>query len=129
MLVVALIFASLAAILHGYIFVLESVLWEREPARRVFGTTAQSAAATKELAFNQGFYNLILALLAAAGVVIVAAGSTAIGLTLVIAGVGGMAIAAVVLLVSSPDKRRAALTQLATPGLALLALGAAALLR
>jgi putative membrane protein len=56
----ALIFAGLAAVLHVYIFVLESLQWTEPRTRATFGTTLESAEATKELAFNQGFYNLFL---------------------------------------------------------------------
>lgn len=128
MLIVALVFAALAALVHVYIFVLESVLWTTPRARAVFGISAEGAEATKEMAFNQGFYNLFLAILAGAGVIVVAAGSTAVGLALVIAGTGSMAAAAIVLLLTSPDKRGAALKQLSTPGLALIALAVSALL-
>jgi putative membrane protein len=50
----ALIFAGLAAVLHVYIFVLESLQWTAPRTRATFGTTLESAEATKELAFNQG---------------------------------------------------------------------------
>ncbi len=54
-------------------------------------------------------------------------GSTALGAALVFAGAGSMLLAALVLLLSSPDKARAAITQGTLPLLAvlLLALGLA----
>ena len=61
MITVALIFAGLAALLHVYIFVMESLTWTTPRTRAVFGTTAEEAQTTKMLAFNQGFYNLFLA--------------------------------------------------------------------
>jgi putative membrane protein len=111
--VLGLVLAALAAALHVYIFVLESVLWTTPRARSTFGTTAGEAEATKEMAYNQGFYNLFLAVVTVAGIVAVA---TAVGAALVFAGAGSMVAAALVLLLSSPTKRRAALTQM-TPGL------------
>lgn len=60
MLTAGLIFASLAALLHVYIFVMESLTWTSPRTRATFGLSAQEAEATKELAFNQGFYNLFL---------------------------------------------------------------------
>jgi putative membrane protein len=114
--VLGLVLAALAAALHGYIFVLESVLWTTPRARSTFGTTAGEAEATKEMAFNQGFYNLFLAIVTVVGIVAVTAGATAVGAALVFAGSGSMVAAALVLLLSSPAKRRAALTQMA-PGL------------
>ncbi len=127
MVVAGLIFAGLAAVVHVYIFVLESLLWTAPRTRAVFGTSEEEAATTKLLALNQGFYNLFLAIVSAVGIVLVAIGCTAVGAALVFAGAGSMALAAVVLLLSSPDKARAAVTQGAFPVLAivLLALGLA----
>ncbi|MHC2186157.1 putative membrane protein [Rathayibacter agropyri] len=116
MIALGLVLAALAAALHVYIFVLESVLWTTPRARSTFGTTAGEAEATKEMAFNQGFYNLFLAILIAVGIIAVASGATAVGAALVFAGAGSMVAAALVLLLSAPTKRRAALTQM-TPGL------------
>ncbi len=127
MVTAGLVLAAFASALHVYIFVLESVLWTAPRTRATFGTTADEAAATKELAFNQGFYNLFLAIVTAVGIVAVAVGATAVGAALVFAGAGSMVLAAAVLLISSPDKARAALTQGTLPLLAvlLLALGLA----
>jgi len=49
------------AVFHLYIFFLESIAWESARTRNVFGTTPESAATTRVLAFNQGFYNLFVA--------------------------------------------------------------------
>jgi putative membrane protein len=106
-----LVFAILAALLHVYIFVMESLTWTSPRTRATFGITEEQAQATKELAFNQGFYNLFLAIVTGVGVAAVFTGCTAVGAALVFAGVGSMLAAAVVLLVSSPDKARAAVTQ------------------
>jgi putative membrane protein len=115
MITAGLVFAILAALLHVYIFVMESLTWTSARTRATFGITEQEAVATKELAFNQGFYNLFLAIVTAVGVVAVFTGATAVGAALVLAGVGSMFAAAVVLLTSSPDKARAAVTQGAFP--------------
>ncbi|UOT03348.1 DUF1304 domain-containing protein [Rhodococcus opacus] len=127
MVAAGLVLAALASALHVYIFVLESVLWTAPRTRATFGTTAEEAAATKELAFNQGFYNLFLSIVTAVGIVAVIIGATAVGAALVFAGAGSMLLAALVLLLSSPDKARAAITQGTLPLLAvlLLALGLA----
>lgn len=117
-----LVLATLAALLHVFIFVLESVLWETPSARKVFGTGTDEAHATREMAFNQGFYNLFLALVTLVGVVLHAAGATAAGTALVLAGTASMSGAALVLFVWSPDKRPAALKQGTLPLLGLLAL-------
>ena len=121
MVVLGLGLAVLAALLHVYIFYLESLAWTGA-ARGVFGTTAEEAEATRELAFNQGFYNLFLAVAVLAGTVTYAVGSHPVGATLVLTGTGSMTAAAVVLLVSSPSKASAALKQLVLPALATVAL-------
>ena len=68
MLVAACVFAALAALVHVYIFVLESLRWTEPATRRVFGTTEEAAAITQPLAYNQGFYNLFLAIGTVAGI-------------------------------------------------------------
>ncbi|MFJ2838296.1 DUF1304 domain-containing protein [Nocardia sp. NPDC087230] len=115
MTVVALVFVGIAVLLHGYIFVLESLQWTRPRTRATFGISAEQAEATREMAFNQGFYNLFLAVVAAVGMGFTVFGDTGIGAALVLAGAGSMVAAGVVLLVSSPDKARAASIQLVPP--------------
>ncbi|OBF21936.1 DUF1304 domain-containing protein [Mycobacterium sp. ACS4331] len=129
MVIAGLVFAALAALLHVYIFVMESVTWTSPRTRATFGTTPEEAETTKLLAFNQGFYNLFLAVVTVVGLVLVIAGhwvtsvpSVFGGAALVFAGVGSMAAAAVVLLISSPDKARAAITQGLFPVLAIVLL-------
>ena len=120
MLITALIFAGLAALVHVYIFVLESVRWTDPSTRKTFGTSESEALATKELAFNQGFYNLFLAVLAAVGIVAAATGHHEVGAALVLAGCGSMLLAGLVLLFSSPKKAKAALVQLTFPLIAVV---------
>ncbi|WP_108718719.1 DUF1304 domain-containing protein [Miniimonas sp. S16] len=121
MLAVALVLGGLAAALHVFIWYLESVAWTGPRARATFGTTPEQAEANREMAYNQGFYNLFLAVLAIVGIVLAASGRTTAGLTLVLAGTGCMLAAALVLLLSSPDKRRAAVMQGTLPLLAVVA--------
>lgn len=122
MITVALIFAGLAALLHVYIFVMESLTWTTPRTRAVFGTSPEEAETTKLLAYNQGFYNLFLAIVTAIGIVALAQGHNGIGAALVFAGAGSMLAAAVVLLTASPDKARAALIQGAFPLIAVVLL-------
>jgi putative membrane protein len=122
MTVVGLALAGAAALLHVFIFYLESIAWTSERTRATFGTTAEEARTTKALAFNQGFYNLFLAISVIVGIVLFAVGATVAGATLVLAGAGSMAAAALVLLISSPDKAAAALKQGVVPALAVIAL-------
>ena len=120
MLLTALIFAGLAALVHAYIFVLESLRWTAPSTRQTFGTSESEALATKDLAFNQGFYNLFLAVLAVVGMAIAAAGHHGVGAALVLAGCGSMLLAGLVLLISSPKKAKAALVQLTFPLIAVV---------
>ncbi|WP_165068986.1 DUF1304 domain-containing protein [Marisediminicola senii] len=116
MIVVSFVFAGLAAALHVYVFWMESLAWSGRAARRTFGpATPAEVQATSALAFNQGFYNLFLAIITAAGIVVTATSATAVasavGLTLLLAGTASMLAAATVLFVAFADKRSAAIRQ------------------
>jgi putative membrane protein len=122
-----LIFAGLAALLHVYIFVMESLTWTSARTRAAFGTTEEEAETTKLLALNQGFYNLFLAIVTVVGIVIGGFGYYDAACALIFAGTGSMLAAAVVLLASAPDKARAAVMQGTFPLIAivLMAIGLA----
>ena len=122
MLIVGLVLAGMAALLHVYIFYLESVAWTRRPGRAVFGLTAEQAESTRELAFNQGFYNVFLAIITLLGIVLVGFDRLLIGATLVLAGIGSMLAAALVLFCSNRGRGRAALVQGSMPLLSIVAL-------
>jgi putative membrane protein len=117
-----LIAAGLAALLHVYIWVMESLTWTSPRTRATFGISEQEALATKELAYNQGFYNLFLAVVTFVGLVLGGLGYFDTGLALIFAGTGSMLAAAVVLLASSPDKARAAIAQGIVPLIAIVLL-------
>jgi putative membrane protein len=130
MIVVAAVLALLAAAVHVYIFVLETLRWEAPATRRVFGTTVETAAITRALAANQGVYNLLLAVVAAAGAVLVliadpTSGERAAGDALLVAGLGSMTIAAGYLVATDRSKARAAAVQGTFPVLGLVALAIA----
>ncbi|OBF57610.1 epimerase [Mycobacterium sp. 852002-53434_SCH5985345] len=122
MIAAGLVFAALAALLHVYIFVMESLTWTSPRTRATFSTTAEEAETTKLLAFNQGFYNLFLAVVSGLGIAAIMLRHNAVGAALIFAGVGSMAAAAVVLLLSAPEKARAAVTQGAFPVIAIVLL-------
>jgi len=121
MLIAACVLGALAALVHVYIFVLESVRWEDPATRRVFGTTEETAALTQPLAYNQGFYNLFLAIVTAAGVALVGSHREA-AVALLCAGTGSMLAAALVLITSDRSKARAAAVQGLFPAVSLLCL-------
>ena len=91
------------------------------------GADQAAADVTKPMAYNQGFYNLFLAIAVFVGIAFAIGGSIAIGATLVITGTASMAAAALVLALSSPDKIAAALKQGVVPalGIVVLAIGLA----
>jgi putative membrane protein len=122
MVAAGLIVAALGALLHVYIFTMESLTWTSPRTRATFGTTPEEAETTKLLAFNQGFYNLFLATITGLGIARVVLGDRAVGAALMFAGLGSMAAAAVVLVLSAPDKARAALVQGTFPLIAIVLL-------
>jgi putative membrane protein len=87
---------GLVAALHLGFLVLEMFLWDKPSGRRIFGLSAEFAAASKALAMNQGLYNGFLAAGLAWGLALGAAGSAVKVFFLacvVIAGVFGAATA------------------------------------
>ncbi|MEV6600464.1 DUF1304 domain-containing protein [Actinoplanes sp. NPDC051346] len=123
MLLVALVAATLAALVHVQFFVLESVRFT-QPAvwRRFLITSQRDADAIRPMAFNQGWYNLFLALGVLAGVAATASGHTVAGGSLIGLASACMAGAGVVLLATDRRFARAAAIQAAPPLVALVAL-------
>jgi len=114
MLIAAQIVATIAALLHVVFFVFESVLWMRPSVYGRFGIGSREEAATiRSMAYNQGFYNLALAIGVLVGVVLLAqSGSPFVaGKTAVIFGTACMSIAGVVLASTGPSYRRSAALQ------------------
>lgn len=60
-------FAALIALIHIYIFCLESLLWGKPKTNKTFALSKEMAEANRQFAFNQGFYNLFLAIAILAG--------------------------------------------------------------
>ena len=119
--VVGTVFVALAAVLHLYIWWMESVAWRRPVVWRRFGLASQADAdTTAPLAYNQGFYNLLLAVGAVLGVVLYWAVSEPVGFALVALSAGSMVAAAAVLLSTGRERLRAAATQGTLPLLGLL---------
>jgi putative membrane protein len=108
----AAVFVALAGVLHVYIFVLESAWWTRPKTWKRFGLTSQAEAeTTRPLAYNQGFYNLFLAVGAILGLFFYFGGSEEAGTALVLFSTASMVLAAVVLTTTGPGRLRSALTQ------------------
>ncbi len=116
LLTVGLVFIGIAALVHVYIFYLESVAWSKPKTWKAFGLRSQADAdVVKPMAFNQGYYNAFLALGAIAGIVFIAAGVVQAGIALALFAALSMVLAATVLITSSPRLARAAVLQGGAP--------------
>jgi len=101
----------LAAAFHVYVFVLESLAWRAPKTWKTFGLPSQEHAdIIRPMAFNQGFYNLFLAVGALAGIGLLGT-SVTIAVTLMMFTALCMVGAGVVLFFSVPASRSAALVQ------------------
>ncbi|SEC05738.1 putative membrane protein [Nocardioides exalbidus] len=119
MTIIAVVFAALAALLHVYIWVLESFRWTEPATRKTFGTSESEAEVTAPMAYNQGFYNLFLGIITVIGLALLGS-ERAVGTALALAGTGSMLGAALVLVTHDRTMARAALTQGLFPALAVV---------
>jgi putative membrane protein len=107
----------LPALVHLYIFVLESLWWGKARTNQVFGLKPSDVEVTRALAFNQGVYNLLLAVAVIAGWSLwmgfpsFAKGPFA-GMVLLSYGLGSIIVAGLTLLASAPALWRSAAVQL-----------------
>jgi putative membrane protein len=123
MLIAAQLVAGLAAVLHVVFFVFESLLWTRPQVYARFGIGSREQAETiRPMAFNQGFYNLALAVGLFVGIVMLGRDGAAgvVGKTLVIFATACMVVAGVVLASTGRSYWRAAASQLVPAALALV---------
>jgi len=107
--------AIVAGLVHVLIFCMESLLWTTPQVRARFRQSPEQADATRLFAFNQGFYNLFLALGTLGGLALVLSGRARVGWTLVSWNCLFMLGAAIVLAGSVPAMRRGAVIQGAAP--------------
>jgi putative membrane protein len=112
--------ALVAAALHAWFFVLESVLFERPSIWRRFGMRSQDdVRVARSFAYNQGFYNLFLAIGAALGVALAVAGDAGTGRPIMLFACGSMVAAGIVLVTHNPRFVRSAAIQIVPPLVAL----------
>jgi putative membrane protein len=118
---IAVAAAVLAALIHAWFFVMESV-WFMQPAifRRFGLATETDARAVRSFAFNQGFYNLFLVVGVAIGLALVASGRSDAGRTLVLFACGSMVAAGFVLVLHDARFLRAGMLQVLPPLAAIL---------
>ena len=123
MITAALIFAGLAGLLHVYIWTMESLTWRKPATWKRFGVASQEDAETQALfAYNQGFYNLFLAIMAFAGIAGVLKGGACAtaGWALILASTASMFGAALVLRSCGKEHTRPASIQGTFPLLAVI---------
>jgi putative membrane protein len=119
---VASLAALLAAAFHVLFFVLESVTFSQPTVAARFGmTTPEQIAAVRPMAFNQGFYNLFLAIGIVGGLALVAAGSVEAGRAVVLFSCACMVGAGAVLLSTNRRFVRSAAIQALPPLVAIVA--------
>lgn len=111
------VFVAIAALIHVLIFFLESIAWSRPTTWKRFGLkTQEEADIVKPMAFNQGFYNLFLAIGIGIGLVLLGgAGTLQAGIAISLFAASSMVLAAVVLITSSPKLARSAALQGVAP--------------
>ena len=122
MLIAAQLVAGLAAVLHVVFFVFESLLWTRPAVYARFGIASREQAETiRPMAYNQGFYNLALAVGVFVGIVMLGREGSAglVGKTLVVFGLACMVVAGVVLATTGRRYWTAAAIQFVPAALAL----------
>ena len=121
--IVAIAAALVAALVHAWFFVLESLWFMRPAVHRRFGlATEDEARVVRSFAYNQGFYNLFLAVGAVAGVVLVTVGDAVAGRAVTLFACGSMIAAGIVLVTHNPAFLRAALFQVVPPLVAVAAI-------
>jgi putative membrane protein len=108
---IMIIAAGLAALIHVFSFLMESVFWTKPAVMKTFRQNDASSKATKLLAFNQGFYNLFLAIGTFIGLGLVFNDNPGTGFVIVASNCSIMLGAGIVLLISSPRMLRGALIQ------------------
>jgi len=119
---IAIVAAGVAVLIHVWFFVLESLWFSRPAVWARFGLTTEGEARTvRSFAFNQGFYNLFLAVGVGIGLVLGATGDPVSGRAVVLFACGSMVAAGLVLVLHDRTFLQAALIQ-AVP--ALVAIGA-----
>ena len=120
LLAIGIFFLISAGIFHIYIFTLESISWLKPKTWKTFGLPSQEVAIViAPMAFNQGFYNLFLAIGSIGGSLIAITYET-IGFTLMLFAATSMVGAGLVLFISVKKSRKAALLQAMPPLIGIL---------
>ena len=119
---IAQVAALLAALVHVYFFLMESAWFTQERVWRRFGlASADEAHVVRSFAYNQGFYNLFLAVGVVIGIALVATGTTEAGRAIILFACGSMVAAGLVLVVHNRRFLQAAGIQAVPPLVAIVA--------
>jgi putative membrane protein len=102
----AQLFALAAAVMHLWIFTMESVRFGRPEVHAMFEVRAADLEAVRPWAFHQGCYNALLALQVLSGLAAVHSGALAAGRALVLAAGVSMLAASLALLAFDPRRAR-----------------------
>jgi len=105
------IIAVLIALIHLYVFFLESIAWGKPKTNRAFGMKPDEAKINAVMAFNQGFYNLFLTIQVVIGLIALNIGRIEAGRALIDYAIASVFAAGLVLFFSAPKLKRAALIQ------------------
>ena len=114
MVILVTIAATLSAVLHIVIFYWESYAFSRPTVWRRFGLSSQEEAdqpAVKALMYNQGYYNLFLAVGALLGGILYGVGVEQAGFAIGLFSVASMLAAAIVLTTTGPGRIKPAIVQ------------------
>ena len=118
---IAIAAAIVAALIHVWFFAMESLWFMRPSVWRRFGLASEDdARVVRSWAFNQGFYNLFLAVAVVAGLLLLAQGQHEAGTAIVLSACASMIAAGVVLFLHNPKFLRAAALQVVPPLVAVL---------
>jgi len=111
--IVSLVFAGIAACIHVLFFFMESILWMKPNIHKAFGVSNETDAEKFKLTyFNQGFYNLFLAIGVFIGIgILQCCCCNIVGITLIIFCCASMLGASIVLFVSKPSMIRGVILQ------------------
>lgn len=117
----AILAAGLAALIHVWIFAMESLWFLRPSVWSRFGLRSEEEArVVRSFAYNQGFYNLFLAIGVVLGLALLNFGDPGGARALTLFSCGSMVAAGVVLYAHNPRFLRAAIVQAGPPLVAVL---------
>ncbi len=120
---IGIVAAVVAALIHVWFFILESLWFSRPAVWARFGVASQDEARiVRSFAFNQGFYNLFLAVGVAIGLLLAAMGNPVSGRAIVLFACGSMVAAGVVLVLHNRAFLQAATIQVVPALLAIVAI-------